>query len=227
MPTTIVAPELAKTGEQHLVLHGVSWDQYVTISDALPDRPGLRVTYLDGNLTFMTVSRNHDWIAEILGYLVAAVATGCGIRWEPAGCSTYRRKDINVGIEGDKTFYFGPHADLMQGPLNIDLATQPPPDLAIEVEVTHPADDAMIVWGRLGVPEVWRFDAESETVGFWLRGENGTYLRVERSRAFPILTPSDVNGQIRLADELGSGRWFAQLGDWVRAVLVPRMRGGA
>ena len=210
-----------------IALCGVSWDQYVTISDALPDRPSLRVTYLDGNLTFMTVSRRHDWLSRNLSLFIAAVANGCDVLWEPAGSATYRRRDIDGGVEGDETYYFGPHAELMQGPLNIDLTTQPPPDLAIEVEFTHPADDAMIVWGRLGVPEVWRVDAESETVGFSLRREDGAYVAVEKSLAFPTLTPDDVNGQIRLADELGSGRWFAQLGDWVRDVVVPRMRNGA
>jgi len=225
--TTLTAPSHSTSDEQHLVLRGLSWDQYLSISDALPDNPGLRLTYLDGSLTFLTVSLNHDWLSRTFYLLIVAVANGCGVLWEPAGSTTYRRQDKLAGVEGDETYYFGPHAEVMRGRKTIDLSTQPPPDLAIEIEVTHPADDAMVVWGRLGVPEVWRFDADAETVSFRLRSEDGSYSPAERSQALPALTPADVNGQIHLAGELGSGRWSAHLGEWVRVVLLPRTQEGA
>ena len=91
----------------------------------------------------------------------------------------------------------------MKGPVDIDLATQPPPDLAIEVEVTHRADVSMGVYGRLGVPEVWRFDVEHEKLTFWRRRDDGTYGAIPRSEALPMLEPSDILGQLRGADELG------------------------
>src|SRR5947199_5995008 len=113
----------------------------------------------------------------------------------------------------------------MRGPHDIDLTTQPPPDLAIEVEVTHSADDAVAAWGRLGVPEVWRLDAHRWTLAFGLRRDDGTYAPAARSAAFPVLEPADVLAQLRLAEELGSSRWFAQLGGWVRDVLAQRQDG--
>src|SRR5690606_1705069 len=102
----------------------------------------------------------HDWFAELLGILVTTVATGCGIEWEPSGQATYRHPDLDAGIEGDRVFYIGANAGPMRGPLNIDLSTQPPPSLAIEVEHTHPANEATVAWGRIGVPEVWRFNVK-------------------------------------------------------------------
>ena len=63
----------------------------------------------------------------------------------------------------------------MSGPINIDLATQPPPDLAIEVEVGNPADKAIATYARIGVPEVWRLDVRRTTVTFLLLGEDGAY----------------------------------------------------
>jgi Uma2 family endonuclease len=226
MSATMPPPTVAE-GEQRLVLTGIRWGQYVTIADALPDWPGLRMIYLDGRLTFLGTSRRHDWLAELLGHLVVAVANGCGILWEPAGQATFRREDSGAGVEGDRTYYFGPNAERMLGPQNIDLTTQPPPDLTIEVEVTHPADEAMKVWGRLGVPEVWRFDADAGTLRFWLRREDGTYSAIARSAGLPVLEPGDVLGQLRQAEELGSARWYAQLDGWVRDVLLPRRGGGA
>jgi Uma2 family endonuclease len=103
---------------------------------------------------------------------------------------------------------------------------QPPPDLALEIEVSHSADDAVIVWGRLGVPEVWRFDPIARECSFWKRRRNGTYARRERSVAFPMLTPADVLEQMQKADELTYGIWNTQLRRWVRKVIVPRSRAG-
>lgn len=222
MATTLTDPIIVEDDQQFLI-RGIAWRQYVTISDALPERRDLRVIYLDGRLTLMTTSRRHDWFADCLGHFVVAVANGCGILWEPAGRSTFRRDDLEVGVEGDQTYYFGAHAEQMKGPQDIDLTTQPPPDLAIEVEVTHPADDSMGVWGRLGVPEVWRFGVDRRTLSFWLRRPDGIYAPTDRSAGLPMLTSADVSEQIGLADSLGTAAWYAQLGDWVRNVLVPRL----
>jgi Uma2 family endonuclease len=198
------------------VLHRVNWDQYLAMSDALIDRHNPRMIYLDGSLTLLVTSRRHDWFAERLGQLVVAVAHASGILWEDSGQATYRREEVNAGVEGDKTFYFGEHARLMRGPQNIDLARQPPPDLTIEVELTHPADVAVTIWGRLGVPEIWRFDAEEMRVTFWRREDDGTYTVTDPSRVLPRLTSQAVLEQVRLADSLGSADWYAQLEQWAR-----------
>jgi Uma2 family endonuclease len=213
-------------GDQWFVINDVSWEGYVAINDAFVDPPNLRMIYCDGRLTLLTESRKHGWYAERLSQLVVALAEGLEIAWEDAASATYRRREKKGGVEGDKTFYFGEHAELMSGALNIDLDVQPPPDLAIEVEVSHEADDAVIVWGRLGVPELWRFDPITQELGFWRRRKDGTYARIKRSRIFPMLTPSDVLDQMRLADQLGAGKWHARLARWVRDEIVPRRRGG-
>jgi Uma2 family endonuclease len=226
MASTLAAPILNED-EQRLVLHRIKWAQYVTIGDALPDWPSLRMIFIDGRLTFLTTSRRHDWYSKCFGYFVAAVASGCEIVWETAGRATLRREDLDSGVEGDDTFYFGENAERMRGPQDIDLTTQPPPDLAIEIEVTHPADDAMLVYGRLGVPEVWRIDVKRGIVSFWLRRDDGTYASADRSAALPLLEPGDIIKQLRLAEELGISGWLDQLNDWVRDVLLPRRGGGA
>jgi len=59
----------------------------------------------------------------------------------------------------------------------------------VEVEVTHRADDSVKVWGRLGVPEVWRYDVDRGTLTFGVRQGDGRYTPVPRSAAFPELGP--------------------------------------
>jgi Uma2 family endonuclease len=223
MAATLTEPttNTAET-EQRLVLHGIGWDQYEKVLEAFPEQPGVRITYLDGRLTLLSPTRRHDWFERTLGYLIAAVAQGLGIEWEPAGHTTYRRETDEGGVEGDDTYYFGKNAEIMRGPKNVDLSTQPPPDLAVEVEAAHRADDSVVVWGRLRVPEVWRLDIKRWSLTFGIRQEDGTYRPVARSQALSPLEPEDVLSQLRLAEQIGTSRWYAQLNDWVRTVLLPR-----
>jgi Uma2 family endonuclease len=223
--STTLAPEQTAQDEQRLVLSSISWWQYETVLQAFPEQAGLRIIYLDGRLTFVSPTRRHDWHEKTLGHIVAAVATGLGIEWEPSGHTTYRREEKRGGVEGDETYYLGANAERMRGPVDVDLTTQPPPDLAIEVEATHRADDSVAVWGRLGVPEVWRLDLKRWTLTFGVRQPDGTYAPAPRSAGLTPLEPNDVLEQLRLAEQLGSSRWYAQLDGWVRGTILPR-RGG-
>ena len=183
----------------------------------------VRVIYVDERLTFLTASRRHEWFARRLAELVKAVASAAGIRWEDAGSATYRRREKEVGVEGDETFYFGAHAELMRGSVDVDLATQPPPDLAIEVEITHPADDALLVYGRLGVPEVWRFDVEdwSSPSGSGARTGRTGRGRGSACRAVGGGHPRSAPPRGRLARAM-----VRPAPDWARATILPRMAEG-
>lgn len=220
--SAVLRPAETVGGERVVVLHQITWDAYAAIGDALPDRRGLRMTFVDGRLTFLTLSRRHEWYAEHLGQLFQAVALGCGIELEVSGSAPYRQKAKDVGVEGDKVYYLGDHARTMRGPIDIDLATQPPPDLAIEVEVSHPADDALLVYGRLGVPEVWRLDVDERTLRFCLRNEDGSYSDSPRSIGLPLLESAEVLDRLRLAESLGWREWVEQLNRWVSDVILPR-----
>jgi Uma2 family endonuclease len=222
MTATIDAKAISEGKDQWLVLRRVSWNAYVGVSEALGEQRGLRLIYADGRLELLTKSRRHQWFAECLGQFIAVVSSVCRIPWEAAGETTFRLKDLDVGLEGDRTYYLGANALLMRGPKNVELPVDPPPDLAIEVEVSHSADAAVIVYGRLGVPEVWRFDAEAWAFGIWARNPDRTYSPSVRSTGLPLVTAEDVLEQMRRADALGMAEWYEQLREWVHATLLPR-----
>ena len=224
MPTTSVEPTTADPKiEPRIVLDRISYAQYEAINDAIVDRHDPRMVYAEGRLVLLSPSRLHDWYAGLIDYLIVAVATASGIEWEIAGQSTYRHAGRDAGVEGDRAYYFGANAERMRGPQNIDLSTQPPPDLVIEVEHTHPAHEAIVAWGRIGAPELWRFDVGRHQTSFWSRRDDGTYSPIDRSLGLPVLQPDDVDDQLRLAESLGTARWHARLGDWARDVLAPRL----
>ena len=213
---------VVKEIEQRFVVSTTCWQQYEAILQAFPDQAGVRITYLDGRLTLVSHTRRHDWFEKVLGRFVEAIAEGLGIECEVAGHATYRREDVDAGVEGDQVYYFGADAEIMRGPIPVDLKTQPPPDLAIEIEATHPADDSIAVRERLGVREVWRVNVIKETVEFAQIGTAGTYEKTSRSRAFPTLESVDLSQQLTLAEKLGWSAWVRQLNEWVRTVLLPR-----
>ena len=227
---TLHAPVASPPGpmldEQRLDLGGISWDRYTRIADAIPDHAGTRTIFLDGRLTFMTTSRRHDALADALSDLVKAVAVGTRVGFAVGGRATYRQSEQGAGVEGDQTFYFGENARRMRGNINIDLATQPPPDLAIEVEVANPAELSIAAWGRLGVPEVWHFKVDSWTLTFLSRQADGSYLPSARSLGLPTLTPEDVTAQLRISEEIDTSDWYEALRNWVREVLILRQAGG-
>ena len=224
MSITSTSSATAETDGQRFVIPGVSWEAYVAFNDALGERSYPRMIYCAGRLTFMGKTRHHQWLSFRLGSFVAGVATILGIECEPSGEATYRRRKKEAGLERDQTFHFGRNAKRMRGPKNYNFDVDPPPDLAIEVEATHSADDAVEAWGRLGVPEVWRFDARREICTFWNRRDDGSYQQVPRSLFLPGLEPGDVEGQMRRAQEIGTVKWLGGLGAWVRKTLRPRQR---
>jgi Uma2 family endonuclease len=201
-------------GDQRVDLRNIPWDLYVALNDAAGEKPGCRMIYAQGRLTFLTTSRKHDWFAERLANLVQTLARRLKIPWQDAGQATYRSAEQDVGIEGDKTFYFHDHAVQMRGSVDIDLTVQPPPDLAIEVVVAHPANTAMLSWGRLGVPELWIYIPRRETFGIWIRNEAGSYVEAAQSLAFPGLDSAELLDRMRKADAMDLSSWLDELDVW-------------
>ena len=228
MSATLLTPPAAEIddGEQRFVMGRVSWEAYLKISEALDDQPGLRLIYCDGRLVFVGKSRRHEWISDSLGHLILAIAAQLGIPCEPAGEATYLREAKGAGLEGDRTFHLGANALKMRGGKNYDFNTDPPPDLAIEVEVSRSADDAILAWGRAGVPEVWRFAASTFRCSFWLLREDGSYEKTAQSMCIPELRSDDVVELIQRAQDAGTVPSLSQLPDWVDRVKCPRFQGG-
>jgi Uma2 family endonuclease len=188
---TVVAQDVAHeeparapwpTGEQRFLLHNISWQQYVAIGEALRDRPGLRITYDRGNLELMTTSPLHEKFKKRLARLIEVLAEEFGLAIETAGNMTFARKDIDRGMEPDDCFWIAHEADV-RGRREWDPATDPPPDLMIEIEISRNLLDRMKILAALGVPEVWRFDGDSVRV--LLLQPDRTYRPGDASPTFP------------------------------------------
>jgi Uma2 family endonuclease len=138
------------------------------------------------------------------------------------GSTTFLRKDLERGLEPDECFYLS-SAEKIHDQKSIDLQFDPPPDLAIEIDVTSHSGRRMSIYAALGVPEVWRFDGEAVTV-LCLQGD-GSYSVTEQSAVFPFL-PMDAVATFIGDYKIGTDtRWARALRQWVRETVVPRAKG--
>lgn len=174
--------------EQRLLLYGVDWAAYRKISEALTGT-GASLAYDRGGLEIMTRSRLHELFKSIIDRIIALLAEELDLPLDTCGEMTCDREDLVRGIEPDYCYYITHEPDI-RGRDRIDLRTDPPPDLAVEIDVSRSSRIRMPIYAALGVAEVWRFDGEA--LVFLRLGTNGQYAEVEHSLYFPSLSAADL-----------------------------------
>ncbi|HSQ54410.1 MAG TPA: Uma2 family endonuclease [Gemmata sp.] len=115
-------------------------------------------------------------------------------------------------MEPDESYWIE-HEPVVRGRDDIDLEKDPPPDLALEIEISRSVLNRMGVYAALGVPEVWRWDGEQLTIE--LRTNRGTYRQSERSKAFPFLPIPEFATFLGITD-LSETQLLRSFRGWVR-----------
>ena len=134
---TVVEPETAAPEpDSRIFIPGVDWETYEATLALWGDRPFLRFTYDCGSLEIMSPSPEHDEWAKAFDFFVVHVATGLGMPCRPLGTATWRKQAAKRGLEADACFYIASCARV-RGKKKFDLSVDPPPDLAIEVELSR------------------------------------------------------------------------------------------
>ncbi|MCE9532492.1 MAG: Uma2 family endonuclease [Planctomycetes bacterium] len=162
-------------------------------------------------------SNEHEiWIA-LLGKLIEALAAEMSMPIIDHGMSTFRRDDQEKGLEPDRCYYLL-NAPRVRGKLRIDLNIDPPPDLALEIEISRSAEKRLPIYAGLGLPEIWRFDGETITVHQLVA--NGEYVVAERSRFFPFLPLTELVRFIAMRDKLFDNELTDAFRAWVREQIA-------
>ncbi len=169
--------------EQRLRLSGVPWKTYVLFSDGLGERH-IRITYDRGEMEIMTVSAKHENRKTLIARLVEALTEEMAIDIAGFGSMTCRREKMKRGFEPDECYWIE-NEPLVRGREEIDLEVDPPPDLAMEVEVSRSTMNRLAIYAAMRVPEVWAWNGESLRI--FLLTARRTYRLSKRSRAFPFL----------------------------------------
>lgn len=215
---TPVVPDHAVEDAGHLCIHGVTWDAFELALQAL-DGQRLRVTYDRGSLELMVLSYLHEQGKSRLRKMVDVLAEELDVEIESLGSTTCRRRESERGIEPDECWYI-PHAVEMRGRRTLDFEVDPPPDLALEIEVSRTVIDRLSVYQALRVPEIWRSDGRS--VRILVFDEEGQYREVEESGMLPGIRASELARFLAMANDEGELRMIREFRAWV----IETFRGG-
>ena len=143
-----------------LVLDYVDWRTYGRFLRLFSDRPAVHLTYDRGTLEIMTLSHHHESFGYILARFIDALTEELSLPVKGGGSTTCRRRRRKRGLEPDSCWWIANEA-LVRGKREIDLGTDAPPDLALEVDITHSSLDRLEIYAALGVSEVWQWEKDS------------------------------------------------------------------
>lgn len=125
---------------------------------------------------------------------------------------TLKRQDMSVGKEPDSCYYIQNEARV-RGKTTIDLTQDPPPDLAIEIDITNSSLNQLALYADLGVPEIWRYDGRRLKIYQLQKKE---YIECDYSPTFPLLPATKVEEFIEQCQTTGVITSVRQLREWVR-----------
>lgn len=162
---------------QTIRLHEISWEAFENILTELDEGRLLRVAYDSGILEIMNPLPEHEADKEIIGDLLKALLEELEIEFLTLGSTTFKNEKMLKGIEPDQCFYIQNEARV-RGKKRLDLEIDPPPDLALEVDIT--ARTYPETYADLGVPELWR--RRGDRIQIYCLHE-GTYVESEISPA--------------------------------------------
>lgn len=196
-----------------VVLENISWQTYQDLLLDCAEQPGIRLTYDRGKLEIMTPLDPHESNSEVIGRFVTAITEELNIEIRSLGSRTCQREDLARGLEPDKCFYIQNEA-IVRSLEQIDLNEYPPPDLAIEIDITSSSMNRLGIYTALGVPEIWRYDNGRLVI---LRLEDGEYGECDRSPSLPLLTSSEIMRFLELGKTMGETSLIRLFREWVRS----------
>lgn len=177
MTTLLHISQIETLEGQSTILHDIDWQQFESILDDLGEKRRTRIAYLDGVLEIVMPLPEHEKIKVLIADFVKALLDAMELDFEGYGSTTFKAKAKRAGLEPDDCFYIQNNV-AMRGIRKLDMAIDPPPDLAIEVDVT--SKTKFDVYRVLGVPELWLYD---KTLKIYILSD-GEYLESELSPTF-------------------------------------------
>jgi len=196
-------PTVASPPEQRVVLSNISWETYERLLEDHLDSSAPRFTYDQGVLEIMSPSAEHEWYNELVSDLVKLLARELRIDILSLGSTTFKLAWEKQGFEPDSCFYVT-NIRKVRGKERIDTTVDSPPDIVIEIVVTHPSVSKFPLCAAFGVPEIWTYDG-SRLAMFQLQGTE--YVESASSRVLRELNAKQLGEFLELGKTLDSLAW--------------------
>jgi len=199
---------------QRIELQEVNWSEFEAILEELGDRRASRIAYSNGVLEIRMPLPKHEKAKVLVGDMVKILLEELDLDNEGFGSTTFKRQDMKTGIEPDDCFYIE-NSTQMIGKDRLDLSVDPPPDLAIEVDVT--SKTGLDAYQALAVPELWRVEEGQLRISLL---QDGQYQEVSFSPHFPQFPVIDgISEFLNRSQTEGRSQALKAFRRWVQAWL--------
>jgi Uma2 family endonuclease len=195
-----------------IVFHDASWGFYRALLCEYDEEPS-RINYDRGTLEIMTLSIEHERYKMLLGEMVGLIASTFRVRMTRGGSSTLKRLSKQKGLEADLCYWVANEA-AVRTKKRINLKSDPPPDLVIEIDVMHAVVNRERIYAALRVPEMWVLRRNATVAAF--ERADGKWRPIEHSVAFPFLRVADLNPFVARIGRDDDTSVVADFGDWLR-----------
>jgi Uma2 family endonuclease len=202
------------TPERPLILPNVTWDEYEELLEQVGEPAGLRISYDEGRLKVMSLSAEHEKYARFIEKMMTAMSLRLRLVILSFGSATMKKRRAEKGNEPDACFYVQT-APAIGNRIQLDFAIDPPPDIAVEVDVHHDSDDKFAIYAGLGVPEIWLFDRTKLTIYLL---QNGQYVESDRSRDLPMLSSRVLTDFLRRLPVEGEFQALLAFDEWLQSL---------
>ncbi|MFN6517563.1 MAG: Uma2 family endonuclease [Nostoc sp. CreGUA01] len=201
--------------EQRTVLHNISWETFEALLRDTGEDRGSRFAYDCGTLEIMTPLFEHENPKIQFDRFIVVLAEELRIEIISAGSTTLKRRIVKRGIEPDACYYIQ-NQPVIRGQVTLNLETEPPPDLAIEIDITSSSVNKFDIYAALGVNELWRYNGQD--LKFYQLVER-QYVESKFSIAFPIVSVSDISRFIEQSKSMGEIALLKLFRAWVRGKI--------
>ncbi len=199
---------------QQLLIKDVSWQMYEELLTELGERRSTKINYSQGMLEIMNPLPEHETGKIIISDLVKIILEELEIEFWSLGSTTFKNEKMRQAVEADDCFYIQNEA-IIRGKKRIDLNIEPPPDLAIEIDITSRTQ--FNNYEILGVPELWRFNGETLEINV-LR--SGKYIQTNISDNFPNLPVAQVIPEyLECSKREGRNKTMKAFRNWVKSQI--------
>lgn len=208
----IAQPIPQPVGEKRVVFRSFTWHKYQAFRATLAPERNARLTYADGTLEVTMPLEIHEFSARLIERFIIILVTELGMELKTMGSTTLEQEALDKSAEPDDAYYIQ-NQPLVAG-RDVNLATDPPPDLVVEVDITHTDINKLRLYAAMGVPEFWRYNGETWRI-YCL--QNGEYQEVQTSPTFPQVEKAKLYTFLSTArqSETTAER---DLRAWVRAI---------
>lgn len=209
----LLEPPPKLIGEKRLTFRNLDWHEFKQIQTVLTERTCARFTYDNGVLEITLPLEGHERSARLIELFIRVLVVEMGLKMKTMGSTTLDREDLLKSAEPDNEYYIQNYTLVADHEVNLEI--DPPPDLVVEVDITHTDLNKNALYASLGVPEFWRFNGREWQI---LQLTDGEYIKRDGSPIFPLIAKTDLYNflEAALLDEVAAE---VNLRQWVKQQL--------